>query len=121
MAPEDVIRHFYDHLSGQSDAWQRDLAENVVFSDASGKLRADGRDAFIQSYTGFLSAVERVQLRQLIVNGEDAAATVSYDYRSPSGGKLRQNDAEIWKVVDGKIVAMKLYFDITEFRAFMAR
>ena len=53
--------------------------------------------------------------------GNDAVAVVSYDYVSPTGGKLHQDDAEIWKIVDGKIAALTIYFDITAFRAFMGR
>jgi ketosteroid isomerase-like protein len=119
MTTADIIRHFYDSLANKTDAWQRDLAGDVVFADASKKLHAEGRDAFIQSFTGFLRAVEHIQLQQLIVDGNDAAAVVSYDYVSPTGGKLHQDDAEIWKIVDGKITALTIYFDITEFGAFM--
>lgn len=121
MTTADIIRTFYESLEQKSDAWQLDLAEDVVFADASKKLHAEGREAFIQSFTAFLPAVEQVQLRQLIVDGNDAAAVVSYDYVSPTGGKLHQDDAEIWKIADGKIAALTIYFDITEFRAFMAR
>ncbi len=121
MATADIIRSFYDSLAQKTDAWQRDLADDVVFADASNRLHAEGRDAFIQSFTGFLRAVERVELRQLIIDGDDAAAVVSYGYVSPSGGRLRQDDAEIWRVVDGEIAALTIYFDITEFRSFMGR
>ena len=121
MAVPDIIRNFYESLVQKTDAWHRDLAEDVVFADASKRLQAEGRDAFIQSFTGFLRAVERVQLQRLIVDGNDAAAVVSYDYLSPTGGRLHQDDAEIWKIVDGKIAALTIYFDITEFRTFMGR
>lgn len=121
MTTTEIIQNFYVSLAQKTDDWQRDLAEDVVFADASKRLAAEGRDAFIQSFTSFLRAVERVQLQQLIVDGADAAAVVSYDYMSPSGGKLHQDDAEIWKIVGGKIAALTIYFDITEFRAFMAR
>jgi ketosteroid isomerase-like protein len=121
MAVADIIRNYYESLASKTDAWQQGLADDVVFADASRKLHAEGRDAFIQSFTGFLRAVERVQLQQLIVEGNDAAAVVSYDYASPTGGKLHQDDAEIWQIVDGKIAALTIYFDITEFRAFMGR
>lgn len=121
MTTADTIRQFYDSLAAKTEAWQYDLAADVVFADASQRLRAEGRDAFIQSFAGFLRAVERVELRQLIVDGSNAAAVVSYDYVSPSGGRLHQDDAEIWRIVDGQIVALTIYFDITEFRAFMGR
>lgn len=60
-------------------------------------------------------------MQQLIVEGNDACAVVSYDYLSPAGARLHQDDAEIWKIVDGKIAALTIYFDITEFRTFMGR
>ena len=41
------------------------------------------------------------------------------DSRNSTG--LQQDDAEIWTIVDGKITALTIYFDITEFRAFMGR
>jgi ketosteroid isomerase-like protein len=121
MPVASVIRNFYESLAQKTDGWQRDLAENVVFADASTRLHAEGRDAFIQSFTSFLRAVERVELQWLIVDGSDAAAIVSYDFVSPTGGKLHQDDAEVWKIADGKIAALTIYFDITEFQTFMRR
>jgi ketosteroid isomerase-like protein len=121
MATAEIIQHFYESLAAKTDAWQRDLAEDVVFADASKRLQAAGREAFIQSFTGFLRAVERVELRQLIVDGDDAAAVVSYDYVSPAGARLHQDDAEVWKLADDEIAALTIYFDISEFRAFMGR
>jgi ketosteroid isomerase-like protein len=121
MTVTEIIRSFYDGLAQKNDEWQKHLSEKVVFSDASKRLRAEGKDAFIQSFIPFLRAVESVQLKQLIVEDTNACAVVSYDYRSPKGSTLHQDDAEVWKVVDGKIVALTIYFDITEFRDFMGR
>jgi ketosteroid isomerase-like protein len=121
MMTADIVRNFYESLASKTDTWQQDLAEDVVFADASQKLHAEGREAFIQSFAGFLRAVEHVHLEQLIVDANDAAAVVSYDYVSPTGGKLHQDDAEVWKITDGKIGALTIYFDITEFRTFMGR
>ena len=78
-------------------------------------------EAFIQSFSGFLRAVDKVELKQLIVEGPNAAAVVSYDYVNPSGGRLHQDDAEVWQVENGLIVSLTIYFDITEFRCFMGR
>ncbi len=119
MTTKEIVQNFYEGLAQKNDQWQQNLSEEIVFSDASKKLHAEGRDAFIQSFTSFLRAVERVQLKQLIVEGQNAAAVVSYDYVSPKGNRLHQDDAEVWKVVDGKITALTIYFDITEFRNFM--
>jgi ketosteroid isomerase-like protein len=121
MTVQEIIKNFYDGLAQKNNEWQKHVSESIVFSDASKKLHAEGKEAFIQSFTPFLRAVEKVHMKQLIVEDTNACAVVSYDYVSPTGGKLHQDDAEVWKVVDGKIVALTIYFDITEFRSFMGR
>ena len=97
MDTKDIVQRFYDGLARKDGSWQDNLSENVAFSDASGKLSAQGREAFIQSFSGFLRAVDEVLLKQLIVEGPNAAAVVSYDYVNPSGGHLHQDDAEVWQ------------------------
>src|SRR4249919_1935847 len=113
-----MVRHV---LTGKatSEAAQASTARWSGDMPASGKLNAQGREAFIQSFSGFLRAVDKVLLKQLIVEGPNAAAVVSYDYVNPSGGHLHQDDAEVWKVENGQIVSLTIYFDITEFRGFM--
>ena len=119
METRQAVQRFYDGLARKDTTWQEGLAPDVTFSDASGRLQAHGRDAFIQSFASFLRAVDRVELKQLIVEGPNAAAVVSYDYTNPRGEHLHQDDAEVWKVADGEIASLTIYFDITEFRAFM--
>jgi len=121
MDTRDVVQRFYDGLARKDSSWQDNLSESVAFSDASGKLSALGREAFVKSFSGFLRAVDKAQLKQLIVEGPKAAAVVSYEYVNPAGGRLHQDDAEVWNVENGLIVSLTIYFDITEFRGFMGR
>jgi ketosteroid isomerase-like protein len=121
MTVREITTQFYKDLAQKNVEWQTHLAPDVVFADASNRLHTEGVDAFIQSFTSFLRAIEHVQLKQVIVEGTNACAVVSYDYVSPKGATLHQDDAEVWKVVDGKIAALTIYFDITEFRNFMGR
>jgi ketosteroid isomerase-like protein len=121
METRDVVRRFYDGLARRDDSWQQNLAQDVVFADASGRLQARGRDAFVQSFTPFLGGVNRVELKQLIVEGSAAAAVVGYDYVNAKGEHLHQDDVEVWRVETGEVLALTIYFDITAFRAFMGR
>ncbi len=121
MTVREIVQSFYDGLARKDGSWEAHLAEDVVFSDASTRLHAEGRAGFIQAFSTFLRGVEKVELKQLIVEDTAACAVVSYDYVSPTGGKLHQDDAEVWQVIDGKIAALTIYFDITEFRSFMGR
>jgi ketosteroid isomerase-like protein len=121
MTVNEIIEHFYTGLAQKDNSWQDHLAEDVVFADASKQLHTEGRTAFIESFSNFLRAVTAIQVKQLIVEGNDACAVVSYEYVSPKGARLHQDDAEVWKVVNEKIGALTIYFDITEFRSFMGR
>jgi len=121
MDTRDVVRSFYDGLGRRDGSWQKNLAADVVFADASGRLQASGREAFVKAFTPFLSSVRGVELKQLVVDGSAAAAVVGYDYVNPKGEHLHQDDAEVWRVENGEVLALTIYFDITEFRAFMGR
>lgn len=121
MATNEVVERFYESLARKDTRWQDDLADDVSFGDASGRLRAQGREGFINAFTPFLRSVTAVRLKQLIVDASAAAAVVSYDYKNQKGEQLHQDDAEVWKIEDGKIQSLTIYFDITEFRAFMGR
>lgn len=121
MDTGEVVRLFYDSLGAKDDRWRELLADGVEFDDASGRLSAHGRDAFIDSFARFLPAVETVELKQLIVEGAAAAAVVGYDYVNPAGERLHQDDAEVWRVIDGRVASLTIYFDVTEFRSFMGR
>ena len=121
MDTSEVVRRFYSSLANRDSGWQEHLADDIEFSDASGRLRAQGREAFIQSFNSFLQTVERLELKQLIVEGPAAAAVVGYDYRNSSGDQLHQDDCEVWRIEDGEVASLKIYFDITEFRTFMGR
>lgn len=120
LVVREVIQSFYNGLDRKDDSWQENLSDDVLFSGGNQKLHEEGKSAFIQSYVPFLRSVESVQVKQIIVEGVDACAVVGYDYVSPTGAKLHQEDAEVWKVVEGKIVSLTIYFDITEYRNFMA-
>jgi hypothetical protein len=69
----------------------------------------------------FLGGVDRVELKQLIIEGSAAAAVVGYDYVNAKGEHLHQDDVEVWRVETGEVLALTIYFDITAFRAFMGR
>ncbi len=102
MTVKEILQNFYESLAKKSNNWQKNLSEEVVFSDASKRLHAEGKEAFIQSFTGFLRSVETVQVKQFIIEGTNACAVVSYVYISPKGNKLHQDDAEVWKSSMGK-------------------
>ena len=119
MPTRELVQKYYDSLAHKDDRWQALYADDAEFSDASRTLDARGRAAVIQSFTPFLKGVASVQVKQLIVDGDDACAIVDYTYVNPKTATMQQDVAEVWHVRDGKLARLTIYFDLTAYRAFM--
>lgn len=119
MSTKELIQSYYNSLAQKNDSWQELYSEDAIFSDASHILHAQGKIAVIHSFTPFLKGVKKVTVKQLLEEGEDACAIVSYDYINPKGEKMNQDVAEIWKVRGGKLAKLTIYFDLTAYRNFM--
>jgi len=119
MSTRDLVQGYYDSLGRKDDKWQELYSDDAVFSDASQTLNAKGKVAVIRSFVPFLEGVAAVKVRQMIVEGENACAIVGYDYANPKGQKMSQDVAEVWKVKDGKLTKLTIYFDLIAYRNFM--
>jgi ketosteroid isomerase-like protein len=119
MSTRDLVQSYYESLNRKDDKWQELYSADAVFADASQTLNAKGKAEVIQSFVPFLKGIERAKVKQMIVEGEEACAIVSYDYVNPKQAKLNQDVAEVWKVKDGKLTQLIIYFDLTAYRNFM--
>ena len=57
----------------------------------------------------------------MVVEGGRAFALVNYDLVSPKGRTLSCDVAEFWKLKEGKLDSIAIYFDTTAFSNFMAQ
>ena len=119
MQTKEVIEKFYESLAQKNDAWQELWSDDASFTDASMTLNAQGKDAVIQSFMPFIKGVGGIRVKQMIAEENSACAIISYDYINSKGEKMKQDDAEVWEVKDGKLSKLTLYFDITAYRTFM--
>ncbi len=119
MTTQDVIQSFYRSISNKDDQWKEFWSDDAVFSDASQTLFAKGKDAVIQSFTPFIKGVVGLKVSEIIVEGEKACFIISYTYVNSKKENLNQDVAEVWKVRDGKLANLTIYFDLTVYRSFM--
>ncbi len=119
MSTEDLIRTYYKSLNNKDDKWQELYSEDAFFSDAAKILNAKGKEAVIKSFISFIKGIEKVKIKKLIVDGDDACAIVSYDYVNPNGKKMNQDVAEVWEIKKSKLNKLTIYFDLTAYRNFM--
>lgn len=119
MEAKEIVLHYYDSLAQKTDEWKSLYADDAFFSDASGVLKAEGKEAVVESFANFLRGVESVKVKQLIIDRESICAVVTYDYINQKGEKMTQDDAEVWQINNGKLSKLTIYFDLTAYRTFM--
>ena len=120
MNTKNIVQSYYKSLEEKNDVWKDLYSEDAIFSDAAQILLAEGKKSVIQSFIPFLKGVVGVKIKQLIVEGENACAIISYDYVNPKGERMSQDVSEIWKVKNSKLAKLTIYFDLTAYRNFMS-
>jgi len=116
MNTKQTIERYFDRLKDKS-GWEGLLADDVTFTSFTiPNKRADGKAAYLQATKRFYSTIARVEVRDLLIDGDRACAFTHYDLRPPNGGPTFQSDvAEFFSVKDGKIGSLGIYFDSAPF------
>jgi ketosteroid isomerase-like protein len=57
-----------------------------------------------------------MRIKQMIVENDTACVIGNYDYVFPNGKSINGNVAEIWKVKNGKLDSLTIFFDTDTFR-----
>jgi ketosteroid isomerase-like protein len=65
--------------------------------------------------------VKGLKVKEIVVEGETAFALVHYDLASPKGTPFSSDVAEFWKLKNGKLDSIAIYFDTAAFSNSMAR
>jgi ketosteroid isomerase-like protein len=119
MEAKELLQNYYKSLGQKDTVWHDLYADDATFADASQIINAHGKEDVIRSFTAFLIGVEKIMVKEIIGEGENLCAVIRYDYINPKGVKWNQDVAEIWKVKDGKLVQLTIYFDLIAYRNFM--
>ena len=77
-----------------------------------------GKDAYINN--NFFKLVKNLKITDMVVDGEKAFALVNYDLASPKGKTMSCDVAEFWKIKNGKLDSIAIYFDTASFQKFMS-
>ena len=115
MSTKSVIESYLEALKNKA-GWSDFFRDDMTFvSHVVPVKRADGRAAFLESTRRFYSMIAGVDVVSLIVDGDRACALTRYKLQLPQGPSFGSEVAEIFKVVDGKIASLDIYFDSSPF------
>jgi ketosteroid isomerase-like protein len=114
MNTRSTIEQYFDHLKTKS-GWEAALADDMVFNSfTSPPKEVRGKAAYLESTKGFYGSIQSMEVRQLTVDGDRAAALTRYRLRGPTGD-FTSDVAEVFGVANGKINSFEIYFDTAPF------
>jgi ketosteroid isomerase-like protein len=83
--------------------------------EARGTNRIRAKSAYLESTKRFFAMITAVEVKDLIVDGDRACALTRYECQPPGGPAFDGHVAEVFRVRDGKIVSLDIYFDSAVF------
>ena len=75
-----------------------------------------GKQAYIEIIKRFSRLFQNMQVKEMIIEGDRACVIENYDYVFPNGKSVNGDVATIWKVQDGKLDALTIFFDTLTFQ-----
>jgi len=112
--PIEVVNRFYDACNNkQGQGMQNFIADDIVFEGPLMKISGGARYVEI---VGPLSKFHKgTRMFKQFVNGNDVCSIYEMTLGTPSGQTLKISFADWIRVINGKIVEQKLYYDPREF------
>jgi ketosteroid isomerase-like protein len=115
VTTKDTIQRYFDSLKKKS-GWEAFLADDMTFTSLVSPIKhVTGKGAYLEATKRFFSMITAVELRDMIVDGDRACALTRYDLQAPGGRAFDSHVAEVFKVWNGKISSLEIYFDSAPF------
>jgi ketosteroid isomerase-like protein len=115
MGTREIIQGYFAELQ-QRGRWESFLADDLKFTSFTSPAKeVAGKAAYLDSTRRFFSMIQSVAVRDLIIEGEQACALTRYQLQAPSGTTFQSDVAELFRVRNGNIVALAIYFDSAPF------
>jgi hypothetical protein len=121
MTPSELVDAYYASWTNGDDGFdeaclRRILAPDLVFQGTLAGHRV-GADAFIRGVYGVSKAVKAFRPVQRLQQGDEVSVLYDCDLTRPAG---THRFAEFFRVADGRIQAINLTYDGTEWRKLAA-
>lgn len=107
-----LLNAYYKALLSKGD-WHSMLTDDILLTGTVAK-ESKGKDAFVSN--NFFKMIKSLKIKQMIVESQAACVIVDYNLASPKGNSFSSEVAEIWKIKDGKLASLAIYFDTAAFQ-----
>ena len=113
---KQLLERYYKGFA-QKEGWESTLSDDFKFTggDMTKTGPIIGKTAYIEVIGRFSRVFQSMRVKEMIVEDENACVIGNYDYKFPSGASINGDVAEIWKVKNGKLDSLTIFFDTLTF------
>jgi ketosteroid isomerase-like protein len=119
MTTKELLETYYKSFAQKQQGWEAVLSDDFKFvgGDMTKTTPIVGRTAYIEVIKRFSQVFKTMRVKQMVVEDDMACVIGNYDYVFPNGKSINGDVAEIWKIKDGKLDALTIFFDTLTFQA----
>ena len=101
----------------RKDGWESVISDDFKFTggDMTKTAPVVGKTAYIEVIKRFSRVFQTMRVKEMIIEGQSACVIGNYDYIFPNGVSMNGNVAELWKVKNGKLDSLTIFFDTLTF------
>ena len=116
MKTKELLETYYKGFD-QKNGWDSVLSDNFSFvgGDMTKTTPIEGKQAYIEVIKRFSQLFKTMRVKEMIIQDDNACVIGNYDYVFPNGKSINGDVAEIWKVKDGKLASLTIFFDTLTF------
>ncbi|HEV8282777.1 MAG TPA: nuclear transport factor 2 family protein [Chitinophagaceae bacterium] len=117
MTTKELLDTYYKGLA-QKAGWETTISDEFKFvgGDMTKTSPIVGKQTYIDIIKRFSKLFQTMRVKEMIVEDERAMVIANYDYIFPNGKAINGDVAEIWKVKNGKLDALTIFFDTLTFQ-----
>ncbi len=116
MTTKELLEEYYKGFA-KKKGWEFVIADDFKFvgGDMAKSTPIVGKTSYIEIINRFSKLFRNMRVKEMIIDGDQACVIGNYDYEFPGGKNINGDVAEIWKVKDGKLDSLTIFFDTLTF------
>jgi len=120
MTTRELLETYYQGLA-KKRGWETVIADDFTFlgGDMTKTTPIVGKQAYVEVIKRFSKWFTDMRTKDVFVSDDGAFVLANYDFTFPNGKSINANVAELWKVKNGKLDVLTIFFDTANFDAFL--
>jgi len=116
LTTKELLETYYKGFAQKKD-WDSVLSDDFKFigGDMTKTTPLVGKSKYVEVIKRFSQLFTTMRVKEMIVDGDNACVIGNYDYVFPNGKIINGDVAELWKVKNGKLDLLTIFFDTLTF------